>query len=109
MIKRGNELIEFPPFLHSALLRLLCCQPLQIALPETLMSHSPSNLLAFALPALWSTKLREQLRQLKIGDNESFNVVVSEFDLAEAVTFGLVNKLKMKVHNFQLLLVSPFT
>ncbi|KNZ62833.1 hypothetical protein VP01_12189g1, partial [Puccinia sorghi] len=63
-----------------------------------------SNLLAFALPALWSTKLREQLRQLKMGDNESFvaystqtrtlrtilnfeNVVVSEFDLAEAATF----------------------
>ncbi|KNZ58004.1 uncharacterized protein VP01_2018g2 [Puccinia sorghi] len=34
--------------------------------------------------------------------------VVSTFDLAEAVAFGLIITLKAKVHNFQLLLVSPF-
>ncbi|KNZ52029.1 hypothetical protein VP01_3721g1, partial [Puccinia sorghi] len=33
---------------------------------------------------------------------------VSEFELAEAITFGLVTDLKMKVHNFQLLPTSPF-
>ncbi|KNZ56492.1 hypothetical protein VP01_2390g3 [Puccinia sorghi] len=34
--------------------------------------------------------------------------MVSEFDLAEAVTFGLLPEMKKKVHNFQLLLNSPF-
>lgn len=84
-----------------------------------------ANLLASALPALWMTKLREQLRLLKMGDSESFvaystrartlrtmmnflREVVSEFKLAEALTFGLTAELKMKVHDFQWLLASPF-
>ncbi|KNZ50393.1 hypothetical protein VP01_4449g1 [Puccinia sorghi] len=33
---------------------------------------------------------------------------VSDFDLSEAVTFGLKADLKIKLHDFQLLLVSPF-
>ncbi|KNZ54137.1 hypothetical protein VP01_3030g3 [Puccinia sorghi] len=28
--------------------------------------------MTFALPALWSTKLREQLRHLKMGETETF-------------------------------------
>lgn len=81
--------------------------------------------MSFALPALWSTKLREQLRHLKMADTESFvaystrartlrtlinfeKEVVSEFDLAEAVTFGLLPELKTKTHDFQLLLTTPF-
>ncbi|KNZ52346.1 hypothetical protein VP01_3608g1, partial [Puccinia sorghi] len=62
---------------------------------------------------------------LKMGDSETFVAygtrartlrtminfdceTVSEFNLAEALTFGLTPELKMKAHNFQLLLVSPF-
>ncbi|KNZ50777.1 hypothetical protein VP01_4243g1 [Puccinia sorghi] len=92
------------------------------------LSHTNSSwdtfclsLLVFALPALWSTKLREQLRHLKMGDSESIvaystiactmlnfeRELVSKFELAESVTFGLIPELKIKVHDFQLLLVSP--
>ncbi|KNZ48950.1 hypothetical protein VP01_5305g1, partial [Puccinia sorghi] len=69
--------------------------------------------MAFALPALWSTQLREQLFHLKMGETENFVAysrrartlrtlinfergLVSEFDLAEAVTFGLPQDLNTK-------------
>ncbi|KNZ44412.1 hypothetical protein VP01_9198g2, partial [Puccinia sorghi] len=84
-----------------------------------------SAVLVFTLPALWLTKLCKQLRHLKMGDSESFvaystractmrtmlnfeRELVSKFELAESVTFSLIPELKMKVHEFQLLLALPF-
>ncbi|KNZ51295.1 hypothetical protein VP01_4007g2 [Puccinia sorghi] len=62
--------------------------------------------MAFALPAFWSTKLQEQLCHLKMGETETF--VAYSMCARTAVKFGLPQDLKTKVHDFQLLLGSPF-
>lgn len=84
-----------------------------------------AKLFAFALPALWDSKLREQIVRLEMSESESFlaystrartlqslvnfgSEFVSDFALAEAVTFGMIPELKGKVHDWELLLVSPF-
>ncbi|KAA1102709.1 hypothetical protein PGTUg99_033525 [Puccinia graminis f. sp. tritici] len=84
-----------------------------------------TKLFDFALPALWDSKLREQIVRLDMADSKSFltystrartlqslvnfnQKMVSDFALAEAVTFGMTAALKAKVHDFELLLVSLF-
>lgn len=84
-----------------------------------------TNLLSFVLLSLWLTKLCEQVCHLKMGESELFIVysthartlrtlinfeheMISEFDLAEVVTFSLLADLKTKLHDFQLFLASPF-
>ncbi|KAH9452193.1 hypothetical protein Pst134EB_016149 [Puccinia striiformis f. sp. tritici] len=82
----------------------------------------------FALPPLWCTNLRTQVRYLKIHDLELFftfstrartlqNMVnfdattsskVSDFDIAESVFLGLPIEVQNLITNHQLLLVSPF-
>ncbi|POV94042.1 hypothetical protein PSTT_17055, partial [Puccinia striiformis] len=82
----------------------------------------------FALPPLWCTNLRTQVRYLKIHDSELFftfstrartlqNMVnfdattsskVSDFDIAESVFLGLPIEVQNLITNHQLLLVSPF-
>ncbi|KNZ54136.1 hypothetical protein VP01_3030g2, partial [Puccinia sorghi] len=48
-----------------------------------------ASFMTFTLPALWSTKLQEQLRHLKMGETETFIAY-------KAVTFGLLQDLKTK-------------
>ncbi|KNZ47103.1 hypothetical protein VP01_6673g1 [Puccinia sorghi] len=70
-------------------------------------SASAANLLAFALPALCFVAYITRARMLRTMMNFQCEVVL-EFEMAEALTFGLTAELKMKVHDFQFLLVSPF-
>ncbi|KAH9452355.1 hypothetical protein Pst134EB_033516 [Puccinia striiformis f. sp. tritici] len=84
-----------------------------------------SKLMAFALPPLWRSKLREQFRNLKMLGSESFleyntrcrtlqnhlnleTNSISDFDLAESMTSGMGDLLRTDVNNHQLLLQNPF-
>ncbi|KAH9473588.1 hypothetical protein Pst134EA_000668 [Puccinia striiformis f. sp. tritici] len=84
-----------------------------------------TKLMDFALPPLWRSDLREQARKLKMSDTETFlaydtrartlqslinfgTVTMTDFELAEAITFGLTEELRTLVNNFQLLYQKPF-
>ncbi|KAH9461429.1 hypothetical protein MJO28_009329 [Puccinia striiformis f. sp. tritici] len=84
-----------------------------------------TKLMDFALPPLWRSDLREKARQLKMSDTETFlayntrartlqslinfgTITMSDFELAEAITFGLPTELRALVNNFQLLYERPF-
>ncbi|POV94842.1 hypothetical protein PSTT_16623 [Puccinia striiformis] len=86
------------------------------------------SLFEFALPPLWRTDLRTQIRYLKMLDSEQFiayssrarslqnlanfdagtNPTVGDFELAESVNIGLPIEVQNLVTNHQVLLVSPF-
>ncbi|KAI7943876.1 hypothetical protein MJO28_011404 [Puccinia striiformis f. sp. tritici] len=87
-----------------------------------------STLFKFALPPLWRTELRAQIRYLKMLDSERFvtfstrartlqNMVnfdapttskVDDFNLAESVTLGLPTEVSNLINNHQLLRANPF-
>ncbi|PLW37102.1 hypothetical protein PCANC_19018 [Puccinia coronata f. sp. avenae] len=80
----------------------------------------------FALPPLWRTTLRQKIHELRLTDSETFivysnrartlqsmvnfdSVTVSDFDLAEWVSFGVMPELRALITNHQLLRATPFT
>ncbi|POW11273.1 hypothetical protein PSTT_05440 [Puccinia striiformis] len=85
-------------------------------------------LINFALPPLWRTELRTQIRHMKMLDSELFITyssrarslqnmanfdagtvsTVGDFELAEAVHMGLPIEVQNLITNHQLLLASPF-
>ncbi|KAH9464257.1 hypothetical protein Pst134EB_033276 [Puccinia striiformis f. sp. tritici] len=87
-----------------------------------------TTLFDFALPPLWRTELRTQIRHMKMLESEKFitystrartlqsmvnfdetgTAATSEFELAESVTMGLPVELQNLVNNFQLLRAKPF-
>ena len=83
-------------------------------------------LFGFVLPPLWKTTLKLKLRDLQMTNSESFlhfstrgrtlmsmynfnaRSPMTEWDLAEAVSIGLIPELKVLVDNFGKLLKEPF-
>ncbi|PLW19521.1 hypothetical protein PCASD_18940 [Puccinia coronata f. sp. avenae] len=83
-------------------------------------------LFGFALPPLWQTTLKLKLQDLQMTDSESFSHFstrgrtlmsmynfnsrspMTEWDLAEAMSIGLIPELKVLVDNFGKLLKEPF-
>jgi hypothetical protein len=80
----------------------------------------------FALPPLWRTTLRQKIHELCLADSETFTVysnrartlqsmvnfdstTVSDFDLAEWVSFGVTPELRALITNHQLLRATLFT
>ncbi|POW06619.1 hypothetical protein PSTT_08853 [Puccinia striiformis] len=83
------------------------------------------KLMDFALPPLWRSDPKERARQLKMNETETFlayhtrartlqslinfgTITMTDFELAEAITFGLTTELRALVNNFQLLYQQPF-
>ncbi|KNE89306.1 hypothetical protein PSTG_17233 [Puccinia striiformis f. sp. tritici PST-78] len=92
---------------------------------EDTWANFKTKLIAFALPPLWRTDLREKFRHLKMTNTESFldyssrsrtlqnmlnfgTQLVSDFDLAESMTLGMIPLLRTEVNNHQVLLQNPF-
>lgn len=84
-----------------------------------------ARLFKFALPPLWQTKLKKQIRHLQMRDDETFmgysthartiqhmlnfvRVSVDDFELAEYLTCGLSASLEARVNDHQLLCALPF-
>jgi hypothetical protein len=100
------------------------------SLIDTLVTGTWENFKAamfdFALPPLWRTTLRRKIHKLCLGNTESFivysnrartlqsmvnfeTVTITDFDLAEWVTFGVSPELRALITNHQVLRASPFT